>query len=182
MTLQDTLFAPDVRMNLVSVSKITDRDHEVTFRRKGAVIRDRQGEIKMMADRIGDLYFIRENEATAGAACEERVRGLALWHQWMGHLNKRCLLEMVKARVVEGIELKSNDIDSSCEICIKGKQIKAPFLETHRRASRKLEIVHADLCGPMRTISKGGAKYFMTFVDDCTRWTEVFFYDRRVTL
>lgn len=173
--LQDTLLAPDVRMNLVSVSKITDREHEVTFGKKGAVIRDQRDEVKMLADRIGDLYFIREDDATAGTACEEHIQDLTLWHQRLGHLNKRCLLEMVNTGAVEGIELSSRNVDSPCEICIKGKQTRIPFRETHRRTTRKLEIIHTDLCGPMRTVSKGGAKYCMTFIDDCTRWTEVFF-------
>ena len=40
--LEDTLFAPDVRMNLMSVSKITDRDHEVIFRKDKDIIQDCQ--------------------------------------------------------------------------------------------------------------------------------------------
>lgn len=35
-----------------------------------------------------------------------------------------------------------------------------------------LELVHSDICGPMNTESLGGAKYFVTFTDDCTRYTE----------
>ena len=36
-------------------------------------------------------------------------------------------------------------------------------------ASRKLELVHSDLCGPMPTPSANENKYFMTFVDDYSR-------------
>ena len=32
-----------------------------------------------------------------------------------------------------------------------------------------LELVHSDLCGPMKTKTLGGALYFVTFIDDCSR-------------
>ena len=38
-----------------------------------------------------------------------------------------------------------------------------------------LEIIHMDLCGPMRVHSHGGSRYFATFIDDDTRWCEVRF-------
>ena len=53
--------------------------------------------------------------------------------------------------------------------CILGKHSKLPFHESNFRASRKLELVHFDLCGPMPTPSANGNKYFMTFVDDYSR-------------
>lgn len=62
-----------------------------------------------------------------------------------------------------------------CEICIKSKQTKLPFQETHNRVKEILEIVHTDLCGPMRSTSIGGAKYFLTFINDYSRWTEIYF-------
>ena len=33
-------------------------------------------------------------------------------------------------------------------------------------------LIHSDICGPMRTESLGSAKYFVTFIDDSTRYTE----------
>jgi hypothetical protein len=35
-----------------------------------------------------------------------------------------------------------------------------------RRAKEILELIHSDICGPMQTLSIGGAKYFLTFIDD----------------
>jgi len=37
------------------------------------------------------------------------------------------------------------------------------------RATKPLEIVHSDVCGPMRTTSLGGARYFVTYIDDFSR-------------
>ena len=43
------------------------------------------------------------------------------------------------------------------------------------RSTRKLQLVHSDICGPMQTQSIGGAKYFVTFIDDYTRCCAVYF-------
>ena len=37
------------------------------------------------------------------------------------------------------------------------------------RATQVLELVHSDVCGPMKTLSFGGARYFVTFIDDFSR-------------
>jgi transposase InsO family protein len=37
------------------------------------------------------------------------------------------------------------------------------------RATKPLEIVHSDVCGPMRTTSSGGARYVVTYIDNFSR-------------
>ena len=43
------------------------------------------------------------------------------------------------------------------------------------RASKPLELIHTDLCGPMNVDSIGGSKYMLTFTDDYSRYTTVYF-------
>ena len=43
------------------------------------------------------------------------------------------------------------------------------------RASRKLSLIHSDLCGPMPFPSANRNKYIMTFIDDYTRMCWVYF-------
>lgn len=40
------------------------------------------------------------------------------------------------------------------------------FPKESNQRTDKLELVHTDICGPMRVSSNGGSKYFMTFIDD----------------
>jgi len=127
----------------------------------------------MIADPVGDLCYIREADATANTISETPIQDFNLWHQRFKHVNKRCLSEMIKRQIVKGISIRP--CDAPCEICIQYKQTKTQFRETHCKSKNRLKIVHTDLCGPMRTTSKGGAKYFLSFIDDCIRWTEVFF-------
>lgn len=48
---------------------------------------------------------------------------------------------------------------------------------TDRRASHKLELVHTDVCGPMRTPSLDNSKYFILFIENFSRW--VYFLKER---
>ncbi|CAG5107983.1 Protein of unknown function, partial [Cotesia congregata] len=75
--------------NLISVSKITRNDREILFRKDDALIRDLNGDVKMVADRIGDLYYLREQEEQVKSATIEKVRTSEtdLWHARLGHLH-----------------------------------------------------------------------------------------------
>ena len=57
-----------------------------------------------------------------------------------------------------------------------GKIHRKPFKpvgEIH--STRKLKLVHSDVCGPMQTESIGGRRYFVTFIDDYSRCCSVYF-------
>ena len=67
-----------------------------------------------------------------------------------------------------------------CEGCAHGKQKRAPFPKGQAtRTSEILEIVHSDVCGPMQENSLGGNCYFVTFIDDKSRFTAVYFMETK---
>ena len=77
--------------------------------------------------------------------------------------------------MVKGLPLIENP-DSLCEGCILGKQHKESFPSGKSiRAKTTLEIVHSDLCGPMQTPLLVRNHYMLTFIDDYTRKTWVYF-------
>ena len=43
----------------------------------------------------------------------------------------------------------------------------------------KLELVHTDVCGPMSTKAKGGYEYFITFIDDYSRYGYMYLMRRK---
>ena len=43
------------------------------------------------------------------------------------------------------------------------------------RSTRRLELVHSDVCDPMQTESIGGKRYFVTFIDDYSRCCSIYF-------
>ena len=57
-----------------------------------------------------------------------------------------------------------------CQGCIEGKLHRKPLPKDGGHRTRKpLEIIHSDACGPMSTTSLGGARYFLTYIDDYSR-------------
>jgi transposase InsO family protein len=66
------------------------------------------------------------------------------------------------------------------ENCVVGKQHRKEFPQRKSwRAKKVLELVHSDLCGPINPSSNGGKRYFITFIDDCSRKTWVYFLQNK---
>ena len=51
---------------------------------------------------------------------------------------------------------------------------KWPFSEKGERAKELLELIHSDVCGPMTTPAREGFSYFITFIDDYSRYGYVY--------
>ncbi|GJS87537.1 retrovirus-related pol polyprotein from transposon TNT 1-94 [Tanacetum coccineum] len=65
---------------------------------------------------------------------------------------------------------------SSPVSCEQGKSKKASFPpKLVPRTESKLELLHMDLCGPMRVTSINGKKYILVIADDYSRYTWVYF-------
>jgi len=64
------------------------------------------------------------------------------------------------------------DLSSSvCKQCQHGKQTRVKFKTKEHSTTKPLEIVHVDVCGPMRTTWLKGERYFLLFLDEFTRMT-----------
>lgn len=88
-----------------------------------------------------------------------------LWHLRYGHLNYGGLRQLKQNEMVTG--LPSIIEGDQCEDCLLGKQSKNPFpVGKALIATKNLELVHMDICGPMPTESMGGNRFFLMFVDD----------------
>ncbi len=114
---------------------------------------------------------VRKDTAHIANPLEE---GAMLWHERLGHLNMASFKEL--GAMVDGMNLKEVPLHHICEACVKGKHQRTSFpKDGATKASQLLEIVHTNVCGPMRTTSHGGARYFLTFIDDFSRKTHVYF-------
>jgi hypothetical protein len=69
--------------------------------------------------------------------------------------------------------------DEVCEGCIFGKQHRESFSNRTWKDRERLALVHSYLCGPMETVSFGKAHYFLTFIDDYSRKTWVYFLQEK---
>jgi Reverse transcriptase (RNA-dependent DNA polymerase)/Integrase core domain/GAG-pre-integrase domain len=124
--------------------------------------------------RAGNIYMLDIADDT-GISCTATI-SMETWHARLGHSNFRGISNMISTNTITGIDpkvCKSNL--SQCEACIYGKSHRVPFEKSkEKRASGLLDLVHSDVCGPMQVPSMGGSRYFVTFTDDHSKWSEVF--------
>ena len=91
------------------------------------------------------------------------------------HLNFQSLKLQHQNEMVQGLP-KIKEVTEVCEGCALGKQHIISFPKGKAwREKTPLELVHSDVCGPMKTITEGGNRYFLTFIDDYSRMTWVYF-------
>ncbi|XP_076395897.1 uncharacterized protein LOC105663718 [Megachile rotundata] len=138
-------------------------------------VKNIRGNIKLIAERQGDLFILKESDEQVNTVSQKKYSDIEIWHQRLGHLNLKDLHLMSKTQAVSGFKLKNNSEFSNCEICITQKLTSSPFTSRDSRSKQRFDIIYSDLCGPMRVSSIGGARYFMTLIDDYTRWCEVYF-------
>ena len=99
----------------------------------------------------------------------------ALWHAQFGHLSYSTLQQAHKDGLVDGLPAVGAS-STVCQSCLRGKQTRLSFpQEATHRASKPLELVHSDLCGPMSSESVNDASYMMLIIDDFSRYTWAFF-------
>ena len=67
-----------------------------------------------------------------------------------------------------------------CKGCVVGKHPKHKFdWGEASRASCLLGLIHSDISEPMPTTSMNGSRYFLTFIDDFSRYTWVLFIKKK---
>ncbi|GJU23088.1 retrotransposon protein, putative, ty1-copia subclass [Tanacetum coccineum] len=94
-----------------------------------------------------------------------------LWHCRLGHINKKCIDKLQ----CDGILQPTHDESlEKCKSCISGKIGHKPFPYQVERVKDLLGLIHTDVCGPFRTVSREGASYFITFTDDFSRYGYVY--------
>ena len=57
---------------------------------------------------------------------------------------------------------------------VMGKMTKTSFRGNGDRTNELLGLVHTDVCGPVTTHARGGYSYFITFIDDLSRFGYVY--------
>lgn len=86
------------------------------------------------------------------------------------------ILKKVKAGKIEDIKINGNTgID--CMACGNGKMHRLPFKSLYEEKLQYGvgELFHTDICGPMSVTSLGGARYFVTFIDEASKYTKACF-------
>ena len=96
-----------------------------------------------------------------------------LWHIILAHINYKALLAV--KNIFTGIPVLQVEHDGTCRGCALGNNAKKSFPDSESRSKEILDLVHSNLCGPMLVASLGGYHYYVTFIDDYSRQTWIYF-------
>jgi hypothetical protein len=77
--------------------------------------------------------------------------------------------------MVTGFPKIQVDHEGTCKGCTQGKNMKNLFPSSDSKAKGVLDIMHSDVCGPMSTTSLSGYVYYVSYIDDFSRKTWIYF-------
>ena len=158
-----------MKHDILSVGKMCDVDYNLTFHDKVCEIR-----INGSKEIIGrgtiiprKVYILDEIE---GEKCYVgKPTKIWIWNKRLGHLNFDNMVKISQTLAVEGLSNISKPTNRVCNSCQIGKQTRTKFKTREHSILRLIELAHTYLCGPTRTQTLQGERYFILFIDDYTR-------------
>nr|GEW11746.1 retrovirus-related Pol polyprotein from transposon TNT 1-94 [Tanacetum cinerariifolium] len=153
-------------------SKSSIRNQRVTI---GCFMR-KLGNDLLTGNRGSDLYTISLQELTSSTPLCLMAKASStqawLWNQRLSHLNFDYINLLSKKHVVIGLPKFKYVKDKLYSSCTVSKAKRSSFKSKDVPCSKgRLNLLHMDLCGPMRVASINGKKYILVIVDDYSRYT-----------
>ena len=189
LVLNNVFFIPGFRRILISVSMLHEQLFSISFINNEIVI-SRNGLDICHAKPKNGLYALSPTERSLNNSELFNVEhpksnkhqkvshsdNTYLWHLRLGHIN----LDRIN-RLVKGGPLRKLNVGtlSVCESCLEGKMTKRPFSTKGERSKEPLQLVHRDVCGPLTVRTRGGYEYFVTFIDDYSRYGYVYLMHKK---
>nr|GEW69843.1 retrotransposon protein, putative, Ty1-copia subclass [Tanacetum cinerariifolium] len=94
-----------------------------------------------------------------------------LWHCHLGHINKKRIEKLQHNGL---LNLTDHGAFEKCVPCMSGKMARKPYTHQVERAKDLLGLIHIDVCGPFKIVSRQRASYFVIFTDDFCRYGYVY--------
>ena len=164
ITLKGALYTPEFPISLFSVRAATEAGASLVFSKTGASLTHRG--TKFDITQKGNLYFLPTNPHNSiNNACVTRT--LEEWHKILGHMNFDDIVQL--QAVTNGMTIsKQGCTNKHCKICSTNKMCRQPKSSNVSviKATKPLQRVHSDICGPITPTSQEGYKYIINFVDE----------------
>ena len=167
-------------MNLFSVVILADRGYYSNFGPSDVKF-SLNGQILAQGIKVASSWWLDCDTRSHDLCLATQDKGtlqpdtLEVWHQRLGHLNKRDIerLQSMATRLEIGKPPIPNKIQ--CAGCLVGKDHRQVSKVPRTSATQKLTIIFVDICGPMcKNGLLGDAVYFCTFVDSKSHFTWVY--------
>ena len=162
------LYTPSLKANILSLGRLDEEGYDIRLHKGFLTIHDDRGFLlTKVQGSSGRLYPLKLDIIEHCLQISEDRTWLC--HKRYGHLNLASLKILSSQNLVKGLPTiyKREEL---CSNCVTSKQVRKSFpSSTKLRASRPLELIQGDLCGPFAPETLGGSKYFLQLVDDGTR-------------
>lgn len=179
LVLNNILHVPEICKNLVSGPVLSNKGFKLVFESdkfvltKGGVYVGKgylsEGLFKLNAVPTMDA-IINKNNAGTSTASMYMIESSSLWHSRLGHVNFRSLQRMVNLGLLPKCSLNTK---TKCEVCIESKYASHPH-KSVEKSNEVLGLIHSDLCDFKATPSRGGKNYYISFIDDYSKYCYVY--------
>nr|GEZ69321.1 retrovirus-related Pol polyprotein from transposon TNT 1-94 [Tanacetum cinerariifolium] len=191
ITIKRVYYVKGLNHDLFSIGQFCDADLEVVFQKSTCYVRDLKGNVLLIGSRGTDLYSITLQDTTSPNLICLMAKASSsqawLYHRHLSHLNFDTINLLSKNDIMIGfLKLKfklkfiKDHLCSSCEL----RKAKQKYFKTKITPSskRRLQLLHMDLCDPMRVESMNGKKYVLVIIDDYSRYTWTHFLGPKTEL
>lgn len=177
INMDGALHTPNLRSNLLSVSKLVSKGASVSFQHDMAFVYDSKERKVLTAIRKDGLYVVDAHNPVANVI---QAKGKAvpfdIWHRRLAHTSIETISRMNRESLVGGLNPSGEaKLDAMCEDCIFGKHTTHPFNNKPSAENDPLDCVYIDIWGPASVESAGRAKYFMLLIDGASSFRTVHF-------
>jgi hypothetical protein len=170
--------SPDLSANLISVRQLVEENCSLHFDRSGCSVQDQvSGQEIANGPKVGRLFPLQSFSIPRSifVGCSAIANNNSqLLHKKLGHPNPVILTHLMKHGYVHNTH-EFSSLPFDCTPCKLGKSKSLPFPLQGSRASTCFEIIHSDVWGMSPIISHAQYRYFVTFIDDYSRFTWVYF-------
>jgi hypothetical protein len=173
--LCDTLHAPDLALTVVSIGQIIKAGYTVNFCDGMCKIRRNDDDETIGAIPISNNGLFKVERCLVAAATSEESVDLLTLHWRLGHISPDSIRALIRTNAVTGIHLIDDFPPFTCDSCEYAKMTCKAICKERiaPQAETFGDEIHTDLWGPSPMLSLGGRKYYVTFTDDCTRYTKL---------
>ena len=169
--MNDVYYIPELKSNIISLGQATESGCDIRLRGEHLTIHDPHRRLLVRANRSKNrLYKVQMGIKDSSQLHLSEISESNRWHARLGHVNTATMRIMIQKELVSGVT-NVNVIKDVCSSCLLGKQARKVFPQaTTYRATRPLELIHGDLCGPITPSTMGGNIYVFVVIDDHTRY------------
>ncbi|GKB70183.1 retrotransposon protein, putative, ty1-copia subclass [Tanacetum coccineum] len=179
IVLNNYHYAPSITRGLISVSRLYE-DGFINRFVNNTIQVFRNNMIYFSAiprDGIFEIDFSNSyaNESSIYTVSNKRAKldldSALLWHCRLGQISKKRIEKLQHDGLLNSTDLRAFE---KCVPCMSEKMARKPYTHQVERAKDLLGLIHTDICGPFKIMSRQGASYFVTFTDDLSRYGNVY--------